>query len=162
MPNGRTKAGAKKAASRRRPAKRRASSMPDPVALEVFSNALLSVAEEMGAALIRTAYSTNIKERQDASTAIFDAEGRLIAQAEHIPMHLGAMLSIIRNILKRYPLEELSPATPFWRTTPTTAAEPISPTSPSLLRCSTAKGSSASSRTWATGRTWAASSRAPR
>ena len=67
----------------------------------------------MGAALIRTAYSTNIKERQDASTAIFDAEGRLIAQAEHIPMHLGAMLSIIRNILKRYPLEELKPGDAF-------------------------------------------------
>ena len=67
MPAGRTKAISKKAASRRKPMKRRASSVPDPVALEVFSNALLSVAEEMGAALIRTAYSTNIKERQDAS-----------------------------------------------------------------------------------------------
>lgn len=87
--------------------------LPDPVALEVFSNALLSVAEEMGAVLIRTAYSINIKERQDASTAIFDAQGRLIAQAEHIPMHLGAMLSIIRNILDRYPIEELRPGDVF-------------------------------------------------
>ena len=59
--------------------------LPDPILLEVFSNALLSIAEEMGALLIRTAYSTNIKERHDASTAIFDAEGRLITQAEHIP-----------------------------------------------------------------------------
>ena len=113
MPAGRTKASSKLTTSRRKTTKRRASSIPDPVALEVFSNALLSVAEEMGAALIRTAYSTNIKERQDASTAIFDAEGRLIAQAEHIPMHLGAMLSIIRNILKRYPLEELKPGDAF-------------------------------------------------
>lgn len=85
----------------------------DPIALEVFSNALLSIAEEMGALLIRTAYSTNIKERQDASTAIFDAEGRLVAQAEHIPMHLGAMLSAVRHILKRYPAETLKPGDAF-------------------------------------------------
>ena len=77
------------------------SPLPDPIVLEVFSNALLSIAEEMGALLIRTAYSTNIKERHDASTAIFDAEGRLITQAEHIPMHLGAMLSAVKHILKR-------------------------------------------------------------
>ena len=51
--------------------------LPDPILLEVFSNGLLSIAEEMGALLIRTAYSTNIKERHDASTAIFDAEGRI-------------------------------------------------------------------------------------
>ena len=81
----------------------------DAVALEVFSNALLSISEEMGALLIRTAYSTNIKERHDASTAIFDAEGRLIAQAEHIPMHLGALLSAITHILKRYPKKTLRP-----------------------------------------------------
>ncbi len=87
--------------------------LADPIALEVFSNALLSIAEEMGALLIRTAYSTNIKERQDASTAIFDAEGRLIAQAEHIPMHLGAMLSAVRHILKRYPAATLRPGDAF-------------------------------------------------
>ena len=86
---------------------------PDPVALEVFSNALLSVAEEMGALLIRTAYSINIKERQDASTAIFDAKGRLVAQAEHIPMHLGALLSIIAHTLKRYPLKDIRPGDVF-------------------------------------------------
>lgn len=86
---------------------------PDPVALEVFSNALLSVAEEMGALLIRTAYSINIKERQDASTAIFDAQGRLVAQAEHIPMHLGALLSIITHTLKRYPRDDIRPGDVF-------------------------------------------------
>ena len=95
----------------RKPARLRPQKAPrgvtDPVALEVFSNALLSVAEEMGALLIRTAYSINIKERQDASTAIFDAQGRLVAQAEHIPMHLGALLSIISNIQKRYPQDEM-------------------------------------------------------
>ena len=85
----------------------------DAVALEVFSNALLSIAEEMGALLIRTAYSTNIKERHDASTALFDAEGRLIAQAEHIPMHLGALLSAISHLLKRYPKKTLRPGDAF-------------------------------------------------
>jgi len=85
----------------------------DAVALEVFSNALLSISEEMGALLIRTAYSTNIKERHDASTAIFDADGRLIAQAEHIPMHLGALLSAITHLLKRYPKNALRPGDAF-------------------------------------------------
>lgn len=92
---------------------RRSGAAPDPIAIEVFSNALLSVAEEMGALLIRTAYSTNIKERQDASTAIFDAKGRLVAQAEHIPIHLGALLSIVTNIRKRYALHDLRPGDAF-------------------------------------------------
>jgi N-methylhydantoinase B len=87
--------------------------LPDPILLEVFCNALLSIAEEMGALLIRTAYSTNIKERHDASTAIFDAEGRLVTQAEHIPMHLGAMLSAVKHILKRYPIEDIRPGDAF-------------------------------------------------
>jgi N-methylhydantoinase B len=87
--------------------------LPDPIQLEVFSNALLSIAEEMGALLIRTAYSTNIKERHDASTAIFDAEGRLVTQAEHIPMHLGAMLSAVKHILKRYPIDDIRPGDAF-------------------------------------------------
>jgi N-methylhydantoinase B len=63
----------------------------DPVELEILRNQFESVAEEMGQVLIRGAYSPNIKERQDCSTALFDAEGRMVAQAEHIPVHLGAM-----------------------------------------------------------------------
>jgi N-methylhydantoinase B len=63
----------------------------DSVELEILRNQFESVAEEMGQVLIRGAYSPNIKERQDCSTALFDAEGRLVAQAEHIPVHLGAM-----------------------------------------------------------------------
>ncbi|WP_254531935.1 hydantoinase B/oxoprolinase family protein [Natrinema gelatinilyticum] len=63
----------------------------DPVTLEVLRNQLEGVAEEMGQTLIRGAYSPNIKERRDCSTALFDADGRMIAQAEHIPVHLGAM-----------------------------------------------------------------------
>jgi len=73
-----------------------------PIELEVVSNALLSVAEEMGAVLVRTSQSTNIKERRDCSCAIFDARGQVIAQAEHVPMHLGSMLGIVRSILKAF------------------------------------------------------------
>lgn len=91
----------------------RSKARPDPIVLEVFSNALLSIAEEMGALLIRTAYSTNIKERHDASTAIFDARGQLVTQAEHIPMHLGAMLSAVKHILKRYPAKDIRPGDVF-------------------------------------------------
>jgi N-methylhydantoinase B len=61
------------------------------VELQVIGSALRAVAEEMGAVLIRSAFSANIKERRDCSTAIFDERGRMIAQAEHIPVHLGAM-----------------------------------------------------------------------
>ncbi len=63
----------------------------DPITLEVLRNQFESAAEEMGQTLIRGAYSPNIKERRDCSTALFDASGRMIAQAEHIPVHLGAM-----------------------------------------------------------------------
>jgi len=63
----------------------------DPILLELFKNRFASIAEEMGMALRRTAYSPNIKERLDFSCALFDAAGRMIAQAAHIPVHLGAM-----------------------------------------------------------------------
>ena len=75
----------------------------DPVTLEVLRNQLESVAEEMGQTLIRGAYSPNIKERRDCSTALFDAEGRMIAQAEHIPVHLGAMPAAIDAVLEYDP-----------------------------------------------------------
>src|SRR6476660_2766362 len=61
------------------------------VELQVIGSSLRAVAEEMGAVLIRSAFSANIKERRDCSTAVFDDVGRMIAQAEHIPVHLGAM-----------------------------------------------------------------------
>ena len=63
----------------------------DSVTLEILKNAFTAIPEEMGAALKRTAYSPNIKERMDASCAIFDAESRMLAQAEHILVHLGSM-----------------------------------------------------------------------
>jgi len=85
----------------------------DRITLEVIGSALLTVAEEMGAALIRASYSTNIKERRDCSTAIFDARGRVIAQAEHIPMHLGSLLGTVEEILRRYPIRDLQPGDMF-------------------------------------------------
>jgi N-methylhydantoinase B/oxoprolinase/acetone carboxylase alpha subunit len=63
----------------------------DPVSLEVFRNLFYSVAEEMGVALCRTSFSPNIKERRDYSCAVFDAQGRMVAQGEHMPVHLGSM-----------------------------------------------------------------------
>ncbi|MBW2057734.1 MAG: hydantoinase B/oxoprolinase family protein [Deltaproteobacteria bacterium] len=72
-------------------------------------NAFQSVAEEMGAALIRTALSTNIKDRRDCSTAIYTDRGDLVAQAEHIPLHLGLMVSVVKKTLERFPVERLNP-----------------------------------------------------
>ncbi|MBW3658514.1 MAG: hydantoinase B/oxoprolinase family protein [Actinobacteria bacterium] len=72
----------------------------DPITLEVTRNALVGIAEEAGAALRRTAYSPNIKERVDCSTAVFDARGRLVAQAEHIPVHLGSMPASVAAALE--------------------------------------------------------------
>src|SRR5213593_4787727 len=74
----------------------------DPIADEIFRHLFTSVAEEMGVTLERTAYSPNIKERRDFSCALFDREGRLIAQAEHIPVHLGAMPSSVRAVLEEF------------------------------------------------------------
>ncbi|MGH2750316.1 MAG: hydantoinase B/oxoprolinase family protein [Actinomycetota bacterium] len=71
--------------------------------MSVLSAGLAGIAEEMGAALIRSAYSSNIKERRDCSTAIFDARGRLVAQAEHIPVHLGAMPEAVAAVIERDP-----------------------------------------------------------
>jgi N-methylhydantoinase B len=63
----------------------------DPVTLQVLAGSFRALCEEMGAVLVRAAHSANIKERRDASTALFDAEGEMVMQAEHIPVHLGAM-----------------------------------------------------------------------
>ncbi|HWJ58247.1 MAG TPA: hydantoinase B/oxoprolinase family protein, partial [Sphingomicrobium sp.] len=71
----------------------------DPVRLEIFNNLFMAIAEEMGVALQSTATSVNIKERLDFSCAIFDADGALIANAPHIPVHLGSMGESIRRII---------------------------------------------------------------
>ncbi len=75
----------------------------DPVTLSVLASALASIAEEMGAVLIRGAFSSNIKERRDCSAAVFDARGRMVAQAEHIPVHLGAMPEAVAAVMERGP-----------------------------------------------------------
>ncbi len=75
----------------------------DPVELQVVTGALRAVCEEMGAVLIRSAHSANIKERRDASTALFDAHGEMVMQAEHIPVHLGAMPASVAAVLGRGP-----------------------------------------------------------
>lgn len=79
----------------------------------MLGHALLAVAEEVGATLIRTAYSTNIKERADCSAAVFGVEGNVIAQAEHIPVHLGSLLGIVEHIRQRHELSEIRPGDMF-------------------------------------------------
>ncbi len=71
----------------------------DPVELQVLTGALRAICEEMGAVLIRSAHSANIKERRDASTALFDPRGEMVMQAEHIPVHLGAMPAAVAAVL---------------------------------------------------------------
>jgi N-methylhydantoinase B len=73
------------------------------IELQVIGSALRAVADEMGAALVRAAFSANIKERRDCSTALFAADGRMIAQAEHIPVHLGAMPDAVAAVMANDP-----------------------------------------------------------
>jgi 5-oxoprolinase (ATP-hydrolysing) len=73
----------------------------DPVMLEVFNNLFMNIAEQMGLQLQNTAYSVNIKERLDFSCALFDADGNLIANAPHMPVHLGSMSESIKTVMKR-------------------------------------------------------------
>ena len=75
----------------------------DPVLLEVFNNLFMSIAEQMGAVLENTAASVTIKERLDFSCAVFDREGDLIANAPHMPVHLGSMAASVREIMRRNP-----------------------------------------------------------
>src|SRR6266508_521404 len=75
----------------------------DGVTLSVLVSALTGIAEEMGSLLVRSAYSSNIKERRDCSTALFDARGRMVAQAEHIPVLLGAMPEAVVAVMARDP-----------------------------------------------------------
>ena len=76
----------------------------DPIELEIFKNIYHSIAEEMGAALRRTAFSPNIKERRDYSCAVFDAHGEVIAMGDHMPVHLGSMPMSVRAAIASLPL----------------------------------------------------------
>src|SRR4051812_3155283 len=73
------------------------------IELQVIGASLRSIADEMGAVLVRSAFSANIKERRDCSAALFDAEGRMVAQAEHIPVHLGAMPEAVAAVMTHSP-----------------------------------------------------------
>ena len=73
----------------------------DPVTLSVLASALAGIAEEMGTLLVRSAFSSNIKERRDCSAALFDAAGRMVAQAAHVPVHLGALYESVRVVAER-------------------------------------------------------------
>ncbi|MFW5666468.1 MAG: hydantoinase B/oxoprolinase family protein [Coleofasciculus sp.] len=77
-------------------------SQPDPVTLEIFNNLFRSIAEQMGTTLQNTSYSVNIKERLDFSCAIFDGQGQLVANAPHIPVHLGSMSESVRSLIEAY------------------------------------------------------------
>jgi N-methylhydantoinase B/oxoprolinase/acetone carboxylase alpha subunit len=79
---------------------------PDPVRLSIFNNLFSSIAEEMGNTLCRTAFSVNIKERRDFSCAVFDAQGKMISQAVHIPVHLGSMAFSISSVISGLRLEQ--------------------------------------------------------
>ena len=84
-----------------RPRRIAAGTNVDPVLLEVFNNLFMSIAEQMGSVLQNSAYSVNIKERLDFSCALFDAAGRLVANAPHVPVHLGSMGEAVRAIISR-------------------------------------------------------------
>ena len=75
---------------------------PDPIRLELFANRFMAIAEEMGEVLKTTAWSVNIKERLDFSCALFDAEGHLIANAPHMPVHLGSMGDSVRTVMDKW------------------------------------------------------------
>src|SRR5262249_29649202 len=85
----------------------------DPITVEVIGNALSSIVEEMGETLVRAAYSTNVKERRDSSTCLFDARGRTLCQAMHIPMHLGSLIGVVEHVVARHPLAEIRPGDVF-------------------------------------------------
>ena len=85
----------------------------DAIGMEIFANRLLAITEEMGVALVRSSFSPNIKERRDCSVALFTANGKVIAQAAHIPIHLGSLLGAVEGVLRDYPLETLKPGDAF-------------------------------------------------
>ena len=107
----------------------------DPITVSVIQHRLEAIVQEMGEAMLRTAYSQILNSSRDFSTALCDAEGRLVAQAEHVPIHVGAMpWAVARRgrLLRRH---ASTPATSSCSTTPITATT-ICPTSPPSCRSS--------------------------
>ena len=87
-------------ASSRCSARKAVGTKADPIMLEVFNNLFMSIAEQMGVSLQNTAYSVNIKERLDFSCAVFSADGSLVANAPHMPVHLGSMDRAVETIIR--------------------------------------------------------------
>ena len=87
--------------------------VPDLVTVDVIGYHLLAIAREMGTILIRSSYSSNIKERQDCSASLLDATGLTIAQAEHIPLHMGSMLGIVEHVLETFGADGVNPGDVF-------------------------------------------------
>jgi N-methylhydantoinase B len=85
----------------------------DPITVEVIGAALSSIVEETGEALIRASFSTNVKERRDCSTALFDTAGNTLCQAEHIPIHLGSFIGIVPHIIGQHRIEDMRPGDVF-------------------------------------------------
>ncbi|MEM7407223.1 MAG: hydantoinase B/oxoprolinase family protein [Pseudomonadota bacterium] len=83
------------------------------VQMEIFSHRLLAITEEMGEHLVRSSFSPNIKERRDCSVALFDAAGRVVVQAAHIPIHLGSLLGGVEAVLNFYAVEDMCPGDAF-------------------------------------------------
>ncbi|MGI9500461.1 MAG: hydantoinase B/oxoprolinase family protein [Geminicoccaceae bacterium] len=84
-----------------------------PIDAELLRNAMTSIADEMYIALMKSAYSTNIKERRDHSTALFDAEGRVVVQGESMPLHLASMLGLVEVVLEKYGKDGVKPGDMF-------------------------------------------------
>ena len=84
-----------------------------PIEIELLRNALSSICDEMYVALMRSAYSTNIKERHDHSTVIFDVRGRIVVQGESLPLHLASMLGLAEVVLERYGADGMCPGDMF-------------------------------------------------
>ena len=84
-----------------------------PIEVELLRNGLTSICDEMFLAIMKSAYSTNIKERHDHSAAIFDAEGRVVAQGESLPLHLASMLGLVEVVLDRYEIDNIRPGDMF-------------------------------------------------
>ena len=89
--------------TRPRPGREPADAAADPIMLEIFNNQFMHIAEQMGSVLEQTAHSVNIKERLDFSCALFDADGGLVANAPHMPVHLGSMGASVRAVRARHP-----------------------------------------------------------
>lgn len=84
-----------------------------PIDVELLRNAMTSIADEMYIALMKSAYSTNIKERKDHSTALFDADGRVVVQGDSMPLHLASMLGLVEVVLEKYGKEGVCPGDMF-------------------------------------------------